>query len=79
MSKSNLSIVTLNLPDLPLRYLLMQNIPTLDISSYIVYFQLYLGLGEVDPIVSIFRVCDAEADDKVSMKEIVEMQTVGTS
>merc|ERR1719471_1617459 len=28
------------------------------------------GFGGVDPIVSIFGVCDTEADDKVSMKEI---------
>ena len=41
-------------------------IPRLLIFNYIYY----LGLGDVDPIVSIFGVCDAEADDKLSMKEI---------
>ena len=37
---------------------------------YVINFQTYLGSGEVDPVVSIFGVCDAESDDKLSMNEI---------
>ena len=67
-----------NLPDLPLSFCsfwlskvgkcVVFQLWTLD--SYVINFQINSVLGGVDPIVSIFGVCDAEADDKLSMKEI---------
>ena len=38
---------------------------------YVINFQTYLGSGEVDPIVSIFGVCDTESDEKLSVNEIL--------
>ena len=43
----------------------------LTLDPYVVNFQLHLGLSDVDPIVSIFGVCDAESDQKLSVNEIL--------
>ena len=39
---------------------------------YVFNFPLFLRLGDVNPIKTIFETCDVESDKKLSMEEIME-------